>query len=61
MKNKAKQFAKEKHNKQLDDCGKNYFIEHVCKVVTILGRMQSWGEKRRKQYLRKSKFWKSVK
>ena len=33
---KAKEFAKNKHNGQVDDSGKNYFNVHIEQVVSIL-------------------------
>lgn len=33
---KAWEFAKEKHGDQKDDCGGDYFNEHICMVVEIL-------------------------
>ncbi len=32
-------FAQEKHKGQLDDCGKDYFLSHVCQVANIVNQV----------------------
>jgi len=53
---KAILFAKQKHYNQKDDRG---IILKFADRLSNLSRMNCWPEKRKEQYLRKSKFWKS--